>query len=225
VALFASSIDIDLVPAIQTVARFLPCGTCRGAEKAARELRSLRLGKHERRALLEAAATDAKDSAFIAPLDSSRAASESLRRAIRRLHGAGLVELDKKKIEGTRPATEQRWFRNPSRWRSAARLSPLGSALVCRYRRDLESGQRIRWSRHAASSLASVRQHPDVNLERFIENVRRHLEVISFYSVAFDIVDARRTRNIRAARERIAARTQQKHMMTAVLAAAGGSEG
>ncbi len=189
---------------IETVASSgaLPCDVCRQAERDTAELSGLRLGKHERRILLEAGPPS--DPARIPgnvkrthlePENGTRAAREALRRALRTLHQAGLVyrETEYSRGEG------RRWFSamvdeyglpipGSSRYgerhlgvtyitthRMAARLSPLGGAFMEMARPELQAGARIRWARYQTVIIAAVRKRgPDLLVEfrHWVENER-----------------------------------------------------
>ena len=117
---------LEEVPQEASIWECLPCSRCRVGLQAIHGLKGTRLGRHERRILLEAAPPEAHPKR-IAPEDESRSSYEALQRARRKLHGAGLLEV----------TTEA-----PVR----IRLTPAGQALLSTLRKPLEAGKPIRWT-------------------------------------------------------------------------------
>lgn len=128
-------------------------------------LRGLHLGRCSRRILLLAPGpTD--EPGLLAPDREGRAPAESHRRALRRLAEIGLIELSWK-VEEVQTKREKQakpllWDQDSGTYQDnpphqvpvrrsvekrAARLTPLGAALVNQLRPALESGERIRWDR------------------------------------------------------------------------------
>ncbi len=170
----------------------LPCYVCRAAERHAAALSGLRLGRHERRVLLEALPPRdwgnlRHENSTILPENDTRSAREALRRALRRLHEAGLVQRMTQHAggEGNRvtraiydeyghliPGTGRygpRQLVRTSIWceRMAARLTPLGAALVDLARKDLQGGDRIRWARYQQAAIAAARMRGEALLSEF----------------------------------------------------------
>ncbi len=160
----------------------LPCHVCRAAERDTANLSGLRLGRHERRVLLEALPPSGwgelkHEDYTILPENDTRAAREALRRAIRRLHEAGLIrrmtdyaggwghrvsrsiyDADGLPIRGSGRYGPKHLVRAYIHCeRMGARLTPLGSAFVAMARADLEAGNRIRWARYQPAVIAAVR--------------------------------------------------------------------
>ena len=131
---------------------------------AVAQLKGLRLGRCARRILLLAPRPTEEPRIVVAERE-ERAAVESHRRAMRRLATSGLLELTwrTETVETTRTVRTGsiRWDPEVGVYREidpdrlpvervvahrAARLTPLGAAVVDRFRPALESGKRIRWS-------------------------------------------------------------------------------
>ena len=125
----------------------LPCFNCEIGRRDALALQGARLGKHERRVLIEAAEPDAKHSNILEPENDTRSASEALRRAMRKLQEMGLVQIYHKEQESERKAragTLERNYGVTARYtarRAAVRTTPLGEAL----RERIDLTQPIRW--------------------------------------------------------------------------------
>lgn len=111
-------------------------------------LMGLRLGKLERRALLEAAAPYEKPN--VGSLDKeNRSSRESWLRAVRKLEGRGLVDRTYVQVGES--------FRDNE---AAARLTVLGQAVVSALRDDLEAGRPIRWAVWMDDVRAQLRLEP-----------------------------------------------------------------
>lgn len=166
---------------VDSLADSLPCQDCRKGEAEARNLvgGGVRLGKNERRILLAsplsskcgardevASPTYPADGLIAWPSGPGRAAEEAHRRAARKLERLALIELSKSPTDPTdnRPPKWARLQALRSRYwmmgrrRLAARLTSLGEALVEAYRTELESGRPIRWEKHRARLVSSVRR-------------------------------------------------------------------
>lgn len=173
--------------ALGAVEANLPCSWCRGAEYYAQHLP--RLGRHERRILLQASSPD-RESVIVAPEGPGRAADEAHRRAIRRLFAAGLLWVGWRRVYvETRTQTKARWEHMAGRWwqtggqpirreyrKRAVWRSPLGQALVERLRSQLEAGARIRWSAHRAALVSACRRSTDELLSMFQTEVQQDAE-------------------------------------------------
>jgi hypothetical protein len=148
----------------------LPCGSCDVGERDARNLRGVRLGKHERRILLSAPPgskvgyragrrDEMVQPKIIYPDGPSRSDEEANRRALKKLEADGLIELsrsytwqqdaeDNKKMPKWFQAKRYggRYSSMGRRYRTAA-LTPLGELVVERCRDELENGKPIRWAK------------------------------------------------------------------------------
>ena len=155
--------DEERGAALEATLPFLPCSSCRVAEAGAKRLAGVKLGRRERRILLDAARAaegprDRPGTPVVIVTDQpERAAREANRRAVRTLVGRGLIETG----------------RNTAgpRIRRGVRLSPLGGAAVRLLRPDLESGRPIRWERHVAEIVALARRDMDWLRERFARTI------------------------------------------------------
>ena len=98
------------------------------------DLAGVRLGKHERRILVEAP-SPSRTSIPIGPAGSGRSASEAHRRALRKLDDVGLIDY------WHICTTSGKYLGNK------VRRTPLGQAVIDRYRNEIESGLPIRWPR------------------------------------------------------------------------------
>jgi hypothetical protein len=126
-------------------------------------MRGLHLGRCARRILLLAPGPTDEPQVLL-PERPGRAASESQRRATRRLAAVGLIELSwkveevqTKREKQTRPLSwnpqagvyqEENCRQIPVRRaveKRAVKLTPLGALVVDRLRLTLETGERIRW--------------------------------------------------------------------------------
>jgi hypothetical protein len=165
---------------VQDAANYgLPCGSCRKGAQDARNLSGSRLGKHERRILLFAppgskcgwrdrsgSPTFHGAGMVVYPEGPSRAAEEANRRALRKLEGAGLVELSRGSVKF---ANQPDWFKAKRarsrywmmgrRYRSA-KLTPLGELVAERCRHELETGKPIRWQKLLPALAADVERPP-----------------------------------------------------------------
>lgn len=147
----------DVAAAMALSRPLLPCTMCqRRARADARQLARVRLGKHERRILLEAAPPEREQGQRLAPPAPGRAADEAHRRAIRTLAQAGLVHVgrDEHKTE-TAAATWWRAAQMRTYWHRVTWLSPLGVSVITHYRTQLLEGRPIRWGAHLLSLMHS----------------------------------------------------------------------
>ncbi len=166
---------------VADLAERLPCRDCRRGEAEALDLTGggVRLGKNERRILLAAppgSKCGARDEAssptwpaagrIVWPEGPGRSAEEAHRRALRKLEGAALIETsktspgfatDRPPDWALRDKLRSRYWAM-GRTRQAARLTPLGEHLVEACRAELEGGRPIRWEKHRAHLVASVRR-------------------------------------------------------------------
>ena len=139
------------LPMLESFADRLPCDRCRVSERDASGLGGLRLGRTERRVLLDAAATSASHGTEVTRDACTHAEQEAILRAVRKLLRAGLVQVG-------RLRTVER--RQGHAWGHQTRLawrSPLGEELVARYCRELESGGRIRWDHRVVDAARATR--------------------------------------------------------------------
>ena len=134
--------------------RFVPvddhassCTRCQATLHAASALRSKKLGKHERRQLLAAAAPESEPTPIVPP-GPSHDDRTATRRAVATLRKAGLIELAPDAARVT-PETHPDLLRRMQRKYTVLRFAwrtPLGEEIVARYRHELERpGTRIRW--------------------------------------------------------------------------------
>ena len=122
-------------------------------------LTGVRLGRHERRLLLAAAVPDAKDGDLVDALTESRAEQSAVSRAARKLEEVGLARLGQKKIRAEKPHPLYRGtVQRSTVVRRVAWLTPLGAAIVDRYRVRLEASKPIRWGAHAAECVEAATQ-------------------------------------------------------------------
>ena len=164
----------------------LPCKDCQAGAADARSLgeASVRLGKHERRILLEAPPTSKcgwrgslqqptyRFSGLIVwPEGRGRSAEEAHRRALRKLVAAGLIAtentsatfLDDEAAEMPKWAKAERARSRYWMWgrkRQAVKLTPLGERVVETYRDELEAGRPIRWAKHIGALEAAAHRPP-----------------------------------------------------------------
>ncbi|MBN9622669.1 MAG: hypothetical protein J0H06_06910 [Actinobacteria bacterium] len=136
------------------------CEHCRGVRKDSDALRFKRLGLHERRQLLDAAAPEDKPNR-IHPPGPSPAEQTATRRAVANLVGAGLMRLSPERLR-LLPGHDDRELTRLGRKYSVVRQgwrTELGEAIVHFYRAELEAGRRIRWLTHleAATETALAR--------------------------------------------------------------------
>lgn len=235
VAQFAHALPADrAAESISAVKDWLPCGMCRLAERHAAGLPGLRLGKHERRVLLSApdhtsgvpgryGFRDRRD-VVIEPEGDSRAASEALRRAIRKLASAGLVRMAYRRIEGKTISKQRQWFVDKGQWytwypdrrtnvyKRSLQLTPLGSAVVQVTRTDLESGRPIRWARYQDAALEATRRDATALVEEFAPEAREaigyhahEVAIRALMGMGRDGKTANRKKRYAEAKERVAA--------------------
>ena len=128
------------------------CRWCRGAAVAASRLRFQRLGKHERRVLLQAPPPSASPH-WIVPPGPSQAAQTATRRAVARLVELKLILVPPQTMRlnpGDGPDTERLLSALRRKYmvvRCAIRTT-LGQHVVEFYAPELEDGGRIRWIDH-----------------------------------------------------------------------------
>ena len=171
----AEHLGSGLAPALELVADHLPCDSCRAGAARARDLARLRLGERERWILLHAPGPEGEDGLL---LDArTRPGRESLLRAARRLHAAGLVyvgalrERRERRVPwriraGLRPATFDVY-------RRAAWRTPLGESLVRLRGHQLGAGARIRWTpRLMAEITAATHDRLEARLGRLAASLR-----------------------------------------------------
>lgn len=151
--------------------RLLPCSNCRKGEDDARVLSGVRLGKHERRILLLAPGPG-EELTVIDPEDAERATEESHRRAIRKLAGIGLLSLIKRMVNTSTRSNSKR-----NGYRTNARLSPLGQAVVNRVRTELTEGKPIRWHLHQDVLVSDIRLTIPELVEIFMPRFHEKLEM------------------------------------------------
>ncbi len=175
---------------VQDAANYgLPCGSCRKGAQDARNLSGSRLGKHERRILLFAPPgskcgwrdgpgnpTFHGAGMVVYPEGPSRAAEEANRRALRKLEGAGLVELSRDSVGFANQPPK--WFkakRARSRYwlmgrrYTTAKLTPLGELVAERCRHELETGKPIRWQKLLPALATDVERPPTELLREFAQ--------------------------------------------------------
>ena len=157
VATLDDSFDADFVD-------LLPCDRCRCAERDADRLTGQKLGRHQRRALLDAPAPDEQPRTL--PPSPTRSLQVAHARALRGLEDLGLIKRSSQPFERTK----------------ACRRTPLGQAVVEEHRQALADGSRIRWSysnltRRCRLETAELIEIFGANLEEEIE-LRRHLSVL-----------------------------------------------
>jgi hypothetical protein len=133
------------------------CDRCQAVQRAAWSIRTKRLGKHERRLLLNAAPPDKKPKPVYPP-GPSQAEQTATRRAIANLVAHGLIELAPEQLRlqaGDDDEALARLGRKYAVLRMAWR-TPLGDAIVHHYRKQLRGSERIRWMYHldAATEMA-----------------------------------------------------------------------
>ncbi len=162
VALFADRFDGDLREAMEKVEGWLPCQRCRAMEQNAARMTGVRLGKHERRVLLNAPSWEG-EAKVIKPPAEGRAADEANRRAIRKLSRVGLIWIGWRVTKVATVQTTVCWGsgeeKNVKReyHKRAVWLTPLGEAAVERLRDDIAIGKSIRWTGHIAAMIAAAR--------------------------------------------------------------------
>jgi hypothetical protein len=124
------------------------CPRCQAALSAASRLRSKKLGKHERRHLLQAA-PPGDPPAPILPPEPSQTVQTATRRAVANLCDHGLIVLEPGTVRVYPHDAEASALlgvlqRKYAVLRRASR-TPLGEQVVRHYRQELEAGERIRW--------------------------------------------------------------------------------
>jgi hypothetical protein len=127
------------------------CSGCRGARNAAWKLRSTqkRLGKHERRLLLEASAPGNPPNPIYPP-GPSQSEQTATRRAVANLVSHGLMRIAPEQLR-LLPGSDDEILRLLGRKYAVVRIASrtwLGEEVVRLYRRELQSGDRIRWIDH-----------------------------------------------------------------------------
>ncbi len=164
----------------------LPCNECRLVETHAAGLSGVRLGKHERRLLLEASLLTGTQKVRVTPAVRNASLREAHRRAARKLVKAGLVIAHSSKVEArSKRTTHYVYDREARRWRYSSvpepvtmnvevrtiTLSPLGAALVGFVSDDLEAGSRIRWDKHRGRAISQVRKATDELVDSFADSI------------------------------------------------------
>lgn len=141
------------------------CPRCQAVRRAAWALRAKRLGKHERRQLLSAAMPGRKPKP-IYPSGPSQSEQTATRRAVANLVLHGLIRLAPEQlrlIPGEDDEVLGKLDRTYAVLRQAWRTD-LGEEIVRRYRKQLRSGERIRWMYHLdAATEAALSRCPDRN--------------------------------------------------------------
>jgi hypothetical protein len=140
------------------------CESCQGVLRAASALRFKRLGRHERRQLLDAAEPGGPPHP-IRPPGPSQAEQTATRRAVANLVAHGLIRLAPEQLRfegaGDEEVLSELGRRRYAVLRQAWR-SDLGEEIVRRYRAELEAGERIRWIYHLeAATAAALGRCPD----------------------------------------------------------------
>lgn len=159
VDLFAG--DLAAVDPEDQTWNLLPCQRCRDGDQAALRLEGTRLGRHERRVLLEARPSGGSPGP-LPPEDDSRSSHEALQRAIRKLEKHGLVE--------------RSWV-GGGKWEAGSRMvvgrTALGDAVTLYLRRLLLTRSPIRWRNYLGAIRRRARiRSPELLLLEF----RRALE-------------------------------------------------
>lgn len=129
------------------------CERCRAVQRAAWALRAKRLGKHERRLLLNAAPPSKKPKPILPP-GPSQGEQTATRRAIANLIAHGLIELAPEQLR-LEAGDDDEALAQLGRKYAVLRLAwrtPLGEAIVHHYRKQLRSSERIRWMFHLDSA-------------------------------------------------------------------------
>jgi hypothetical protein len=124
------------------------CESCQGVLRAASALRFKRLGRHERRQLLDAAEPGGPPHP-IRPPGPSQAEQTATRRAVANLVAHGLIRLAPEEVLSE--LGRRRYAVLRQAWRS-----DLGEEIVRRYRAELEAGERIRWIYHLEPATAAA---------------------------------------------------------------------
>jgi hypothetical protein len=147
----------------ELVSWHLPCTSCgRALDAGVAGLRGVRLGRTERRVLLQAAANGDDEATVIAPPEHSRAVREATLRAARKLRVRGLLRIAYESAQAARMRSS-----GPHPLRAAMR-SPLGEEIVKRFRKELESGQRIRWDERLIAAGRAARRDLPLLLQRLV---------------------------------------------------------
>jgi len=148
----------DLDSIIDCSRPFLPCEVCRFPAVAAENLSRVRLGKHERNILVNAALPDDPRGAVIDPELSTHSERETNLRAVRKLSRAGLLRIGKTRVRvqtsGLRGDGQAitRSYLMRTVWKT-----PFGVQIVRYYLDDLQNGRSIRWSRFAEEAARAAR--------------------------------------------------------------------
>jgi hypothetical protein len=177
----------DLERTCRNIAGYLPCEHCRVADKSTEDLPRLRLGGRERAVLLAAPKPEGSiysDHPFeVLPYEKpGRSASETQRRAIRKLARAGLIWASSIKVEIEREvrrwdSTDGFYYKSKQRagrYKRSVCLTPTGAALVERLGGLLREGKPIRWVHHHEAVLAAVRRTPEELIRSLKEELSRH---------------------------------------------------
>ena len=155
--------EMEVFEAVEDLWALLPCQRCREGEKTVQSLLGTRLGRHERRILLEAPSNVEKP-VHLEPEADTRSAEEALLRAMRKLEASGLVErtwVGGKKYE---PQSKM-----------AVRRTVPGDWVVSLIKHPLLTGAAIRWGKYLEEMRKRVRKDsPEVLAKEF----RRELEAV-----------------------------------------------
>jgi hypothetical protein len=124
------------------------CEWCKATTRAASGLRSKKLGKHERRLLVQAAPPGGPASPIVPP-GPSHTDQTATRRAVATLRKAGLIIVAPGTARITADDPEAAaYLRQIDRKYAVLRFAwrtPFGEEIFKRYRSELESGARLRW--------------------------------------------------------------------------------
>ncbi len=166
------SSDVPMI--IERAQPHLPCHRCRFPEVAAQNLPAMRLGKHERNILRNAAGPDAVSGAVIDPDMSTHSEREANLRAVRKLTRAGLLRVGRSRVRvqtaGIRRdgAAIKRTYLMRTVWQT-----PFGAEIAHCYAVEIASGRAIRWARHTQNAVQAVRLRGDTLLSFFRDHLRR----------------------------------------------------
>jgi hypothetical protein len=158
---------------------FLPCDVCRFPAVAAQNLSRVRLGKHERNILVNAALPDDPRGAVIDPELSTHSERETNLRAVRKLSRAGLLRIGKTRVRvqtsGLRADGQAitRSYLMRTVWKT-----PFGVQIVRFYLDDLQNGRSIRWSRFADEAARATRLEPLLLAREFGNRVAQQIVAV-----------------------------------------------
>jgi len=152
-----ASLEKCVTPKVAVIQRLLPCLECKEAEVFALRLSGLRLGKHDKHVLLAAPSSD-QNRIVIDPVGGGRSAEEVHRRAIRKLAGKGLLDLDDALVTKETKQKSSYGHRVKRGYRmTIVRLTPLGSSLVKLVDADLNTGKPIKWKKIIQKLITELR--------------------------------------------------------------------